>query len=163
MQATVSVPAEPDAPLIAEHPLIDIDHTIWIQLVLFLVVAFLGSRLLFRPYLRMRDERAAGIEGAREESVRLSAEADARLADYEEKVAQARSRAQDERRKVRAQAATEQREITEKARSEAAAALEVAKKRIVEQTEKARAELGPRATQIAGDIASKLLDRKVVS
>ena len=46
-------PSEPDAPLRQEHPLIDIDHTVWIQLVLFFVVAFVSSRLLFRPYLRM--------------------------------------------------------------------------------------------------------------
>ena len=71
MRSTILVPTEPDAPLKEEHPLIDIDHTVWIQLLLFFVVAFIASRLVFRPYLRMRDERTAGIEGARDEGARL--------------------------------------------------------------------------------------------
>ena len=58
MLSTILVPTEPDAPLKEDHPLIDIDFTVFIQLLLFFVVAVIGSRLLFRPYLRMRDERA---------------------------------------------------------------------------------------------------------
>src|SRR5688500_8399210 len=124
MASYALVPSEPDAPLKQEHPLIDIDHTVWIQLVLFFVVAFIGSRLLFRPYLRMRDERSAGIEGARDEATRLSAEADARLAHYEQEIAAARSRAQDERRVMRTEAAARQRDATDKARTEATRAFD---------------------------------------
>jgi len=163
MLSTVSVPSEADAPLHVEHPLIDIDGSVFVQLALFLVVAFLGNRLLFRPYLKMRDARAAGIEGARAEGVRLSAEADARLSNYDQRVSRARSTAHEERRKVRAEAAADQRAVTDKARVEAAAALDSARARITEQTDKARAELGPRASQIADEIASKLLDRQVVN
>jgi F-type H+-transporting ATPase subunit b len=119
MASYVLVPSEPDAPLKEEHPLIDIDHTVWIQLLLFFIVAFIGSRLLFRPYLRMRDERAASIEGARDEAARLSAEADARLSHYEREIEAARARAHDERRAIRTEAATRQREATDKARAEA--------------------------------------------
>jgi F-type H+-transporting ATPase subunit b len=155
------VPSEPDAPLKEEHPLIDIDHTVWIQLLLFFIVAFIGSRLLFRPYLRMRDERAAGIEGARDEAVRLSTEADARLAHYEKEIAVARSRAQDERRTMRTDAAVKQREATEKARADAGKAFDDARLRVERETNLARQQLMPRATQVAEEIAGKLLGRKV--
>jgi F-type H+-transporting ATPase subunit b len=155
------VPSEPDAPLKEEHPLIDIDHTVWIQLLLFFIVAFIGSRLLFRPYLRMRDERAAGIEGARDEAVRLSTEADARLAHYEREIAVARSRAQDERRTMRTEAAVKQREATEKARADAGKAFDEARLRVERETNLARQQLMPRATQVAEEIAGKLLGRKV--
>lgn len=155
------VPSEPDAPLKEEHPLIDIDHTVWIQLLLFFIVAFIGSRLLFRPYLRMRDERAAGIEGARDEAVRLSTEADARLAHYEKEIAVARSRAQDERRTMRTDAAVKQREATDKARTDAVQAFDEARLRVERETNLARQQLMPRATQVAEEIAGKLLGRKV--
>ena len=155
------VPSEPDAPLKEEHPLIDIDHTVWIQLLLFFIVAFIGSRLLFRPYLRMRDERTAGIEGARDEAVRLSTEADARLAHYEREIAAARSRAQDERRTMRTDAAVKQREATEKARADAGRAFDEARLRVERETNLARQQLMPRATQVAEEIAGKLLGRKV--
>ena len=155
------VPSEPDAPLKEEHPLIDIDHTVWIQLLLFFIVAFIGSRLLFRPYLRMRDERAAGIEGARDEAVRLSTEADARLAHYEKEIAVARSRAQDERRTMRTDAAVKQREATDKARADAVQAFDEARLRVERETNLARQQLMPRAAQVAEEIAGKLLGRKV--
>ena len=161
MASYALVPSEPDAPLKQEHPLIDIDHTVWIQLVLFFVVAFIGSRLLFRPYLRMRDERSAGIEGARDEATRLSAEADARLAHYEQEIAAARSRAQDERRVMRTEAATRQRDATDQARADAARAFEDARSRVERETNAARQKLMPRASQVAEEIAGKLLGRKV--
>ncbi len=161
MASYALVPSEPDAPLKEEHPLIDIDHTVWIQLVLFLIVALIGSRLLFRPYLRMRDERSAGIEGARDEAARLSAEADARLAHYESEIASARARANDERRTMRTEAATRQREATETARAQAASAFESARLRVERETNAARQQLMPRAAQTAEEIAGKLLGRKV--
>jgi len=161
MASYALVPSEPDAPLKEEHPLIDIDHTVWIQLVLFLIVALIGSRLLFRPYLRMRDERSAGIEGARDEAARLSAEADARLAHYEREIASARAKAQDERRTMRTDAAARQREATETARAQAASAFENARLRVERETNAARQQLMPRAAQTAEEIAGKLLGRKV--
>lgn len=161
MASYALVPSEPDAPVKAEHPLIDIDHTVWIQLVLFFIVAFIGSRLLYRPYLRMRDERAAGIEGARDEAARLSTEADARLAHYEREIAAARGRAQDERRVMRTEAATRQRDATERARAEATRAFDEARSRVERETNAARQLLMPRASQVAQEIAGKLLGRKV--
>ena len=161
MAAYALVPSEPDAPLKEEHPLIDIDHTVWIQLLLFFIVAFIGSRLLFRPYLRMRDERAAGIEGARDEAARLSAEADARLSHYEREIAAARARAQDERRAIRTEAAARQREATDKARADAVKSFDAARSRVERETNVARQQLMPRASQVAQEIAGKLLGRKV--
>jgi F0F1-type ATP synthase membrane subunit b/b' len=154
-------PSGPDAPLRQEHPLIDIDWTVVLQLGLFLVVAFVSSRLLFRPYLKMRDDRSAGIEGARDEATRLSAEADARLTRYQSQLEAARVRAQDERRKMRSEAAERQRQVTDRARADAGGALDEAKARIREETEAARAKLLPQAQQLAGEIAETLLGRKV--
>ena len=82
-------------------PLIDFDFTALLQLVIFVVMAVVASRFLFKPYLRMREERDAGIDGARAEADRMSAEAEAGLADYEAKLGNARSGALDERRQIR--------------------------------------------------------------
>jgi F-type H+-transporting ATPase subunit b len=144
-----------------EHPLIDFDLTSLLQLAIFAVLAVIASRTLFRPYLKMRDERSAGIEGARAEADRMSAEADARFADYESQLARARVRADDERGKIRAEAAQHQREITEKARAEAMSTEKAARERIETESRQARDTLMPQAGQMATDIASKLLGRKV--
>lgn len=144
-----------------EHPLIDIDLTILIQFGLFVLMALVATRLLFRPYLAMREERSAGIEGAQREAQELSSEADGRLADYESKLAAARDRALEEQRKIRAEAAAHQREVTEAAREKAVAAVDKAHAEVQQQTEAARAELMPRADALAQEMVSKLLGRQV--
>jgi F-type H+-transporting ATPase subunit b len=146
---------------VAAGPLIDFDNTALIQLVIFTVVGLAASRLLFRPYLKMREERSAGIEGARAEAERLSAQADAQMADYETKLAEARRRADSERRQVRSEAAQHQQEITDKARSEAVSALSSAKQQVSDKAQATRDELLPRAEDIGAEIASRLLGRKV--
>ncbi len=143
------------------HPLIDFDWTAIIQLAIF-VALFLAARVfLFKPYLRMRDDREAGIDGARREAAAMSADADARLADYESQLDAARSRANEERRKIRGDAATKQREVTEAARVKAVQAMESAQARVAEQVESARSELSPQAENLAADMVERLLGRKV--
>lgn len=144
-----------------EHPLIDIDGTLWIQLGLFLFMGLIVTNWLFKPYLRMREEREKGIEGARKEAETMSSEADARLADYESKLAAARSRAYDEQRKLRAEAAAYQVEVTDKARAEANKAIEESRAKVRDEVESARSELMPQAEVLAGQISAKLLGRKV--
>ncbi len=145
----------------AEHPMIDIDATAFIQFGIFVVMALASTHWLFKPYLRMREERDAGMEGARKDAENLSAEADAKLADYEDKLASARARAQEERRKIRADAAEHLQTITSEARNAAQEAMAAANSKVVTETTKARSELMPKADALASDIVSKLLGRKV--
>ena len=145
----------------SEHPLIDIDYTVFVTFAIFLIAFLIATQLLFRPYLKMRDERHAGIEGAREEANRLRAETDARLSDFDQQVQEARSKALDERRVVRTEAATRQREIQDQARADAASSMAAARQKITEEAGAARQQLLPRADELARDIASKLLGREV--
>ena len=69
--------------LASGHPLIDIDATAIVQFALFLILMFVANKLMFQPYLALRERRKAGIEGARAEAERMTAQADAKLADYE--------------------------------------------------------------------------------
>jgi F-type H+-transporting ATPase subunit b len=143
------------------HPLIDIDGTVFVQFGLFLLMALVATKLLFKPYLKMREERTAGIEGARREAKELENEAETRMGDYEQRLARARDSALEEQRKVRAEAAAHQREVTEKARAQASVALTEAHAKVVDETTRARQELLPRADALARDIVTKLLGREV--
>ena len=145
----------------AEHPLIDIDNTAFVQFGIFVVMAFFSTQLLFKPYLRMREQRDEGMDGARKQAESLSAEADAKLADYEEKLASARARAQEERRKIRGEAADHLQSITEKARASAQKAVLAANEKVQTETESARSDLMPKAESLAGEMVTKLLGREV--
>lgn len=151
----------PIVSLAGGHPLIDIDATVLVQFVLFLVLFVVANRLLFQPYLRLRERRREGIEGARAEAERMTAQADAKLADYEKQLTVARDRANEEGRKVRAEAAAHEREVTDKARAAAQAAIDEAQATMRRETEAARAQLLPQADALARAISSKLLGREV--
>jgi F-type H+-transporting ATPase subunit b len=147
--------------LAAPHPLIDIDWTVAVQFALFLILFVVANKLLFQPYLALRERRREGIEGAREEATRMTAQADAKLADYEKQLGAARSRANEEGRKVRAEAAANEKDVTDKARAEAQKAIDEAHAKMRAETDAARLALLPQANTLARQIASKLLGREV--
>lgn len=147
--------------LAAAHPLIDIDLTVVVQFVLFLILLGVANKLLFQPYLQLRERRKAGIEGSRAEAERMTAQADSKLADYEKQLGAARNRANDEGRKVRAEAAAHEKEVTDKARTETQKSIDAATAKMRAETDAARLQLLPQATTLARQIASKLLGREV--
>lgn len=146
---------------LAAHPLIDIDWTVLVQFALFLVTFAVANKFLFQPYLRLREARRAGIEGAREQADQMSAQADAKLADYEKQLSQARTRANDEGRKVRLEAAAHEKSVTETSRAESQKALDEATTKVRTETDAARLQLLPQANALARQLASKLLGREV--
>jgi F-type H+-transporting ATPase subunit b len=146
---------------LAAHPLIDIDWTMLVQFALFLVTFAVANKFLFQPYLRLREARRAGIEGAREQADQMSAQADAKLADYETQLAQARSRANEEGRKVRVEAAAHEKSVTDASRAESQKVLDEATARMRAETDAARLQLLPQANALARQLASKLLGREV--
>jgi F-type H+-transporting ATPase subunit b len=141
--------------------IIDIDYTALVQLGLFLVLLIVGNAFLFQPYLRLRARRREGIQGAREQATKMTAEADARLADYESKLGAARTRAGEEQRKVRADAAAYERDTTDAARKASMKALEEAQAKVQADTEAARAQLLPQANALAKTMAARILGREV--
>ena len=147
--------------LAAGHPLIDIDYTVLVQFALFLILFVVANTFMFQPYLALRARRKDGIEGARAEAERMSAQADAKLADYEKQLTGARSRANDEGRKVRAEAAAHEKSVTDSSRAEAQKAIDEAAATMRTETEAARLQLLPQANAIARQIATKLLGREV--
>lgn len=145
----------------AGHPLIDIDGTAVVQFALFVVIYLIANALLFKPYLALRERRKAGIDGARAEAERMTAQADAKLADYQKQLAVARDRAGEEGRKVRLEAAAHEKEVTDKARASAQKAIDEAQTKMRAETDAARQQLMPQADALAKTIASKLLGREV--
>src|SRR5437660_12226937 len=84
----------------APPPLIDVDGTVFVQFALFVLMLIVLSRLVFRPYLAMRDARHKGIEGAREEAASMQQRARDTNADYDAKLNKARLGGAGERARV---------------------------------------------------------------
>jgi F-type H+-transporting ATPase subunit b len=143
------------------HPLIDIDLTALVQFALFLLTVYVANKLLFQPYLQLRERRKAGIDGARAEAERMIVESETKRAEHEKKLTAARDQAAEEGRKIRLEAAQYEQEVTEKARKAAQEAIEAAQKNVRSETEAARAQLLPQAEALARSISAKLLGREV--
>ena len=111
------------APQSHEPQLIDIDHTVFVQLGLFLLLILVLSRLLWKPYLRVRGERVARVEGYREEAARLEADAQQRLDRAEAALAEARRVGAGERAVARAEAQAREQTLLAEANAAAQKAL----------------------------------------
>jgi len=157
----LAVAAAPASGPVKDPPLIDLDSTVFIQLVVFIITALILSRFLFKPFLEMRAARHQGIEGARDEAGRMDDQAKAQIVDYEARFTKAKAKANDERAKIRNEAAERERTITEAARKETETAIEGARQTLATEATSARAALAPRAQEIAGAIAQKILGREI--
>jgi F-type H+-transporting ATPase subunit b len=144
-----------------DPPLIDLDYTVFVQLVLFIVTALFLTRFLFRPYLGVQKARQEGIEGSRDEARRLDEESRARLSIYETSLGTAKARANAERTKHRLEATEREREILDAARGKTQGTLEASRATLAREATATRAELAPRADEIAREMARKILGREI--
>ena len=142
-----------------EAPLIDIDGTVVVQFGLFLLMAALLYGLVFKPFLRVRDERTRGIEGARTEARSLEERAAQMGTDVEARTAAARRKVEEERVQLRAEAATHEAQALGAARDAAQKAIAEARARAQKERDEARTALLAEAEPLAQKVASRVLGR----
>jgi F-type H+-transporting ATPase subunit b len=136
------------------------DPRLLIALIVFFVVLIApANALVFKPLLRVLDERDARTAGTRARAERLEQEASAILARYEQAVRETREESERSRRalltEVRAEA---QREIGG-ARRDAEGRLEAARGEIGSALASARGSLRGQAQDLASQAASQVLGR----
>ncbi len=157
--ALVLVPA----PQSHEPQLIDVDGTIFVQLGLFLLAVVVLYRFLWKPYLRVRDERVTRVEGYRQEAARIDADAEARLARLDAELAEARRVGAGERATARAAALAHEHELLAQAQAAAQRAQAEARAQLAAALAAERATLHQKATEIGREAAKKILGREVSS
>ncbi|MCA9685949.1 MAG: ATP synthase F0 subunit B [Myxococcales bacterium] len=159
MSSTMLFLAAETSVLLAETPVVDIDNTVFIQAGLFLFLMFVLNFMLFKPWLEVRDRRAARIGGALEEAARLREAAGEREQDYDTRLAKAREQAIELRSDSRREAEGEEARIVGEARREAANSLDQTKAQLATEVDAARVTLGARVDALAGDITKQVLGR----
>lgn len=151
------------APRAHEQVLLDVDGTVFVMFGLFVLTALALTQLLWKPYLRVRDERVSRVEGRRQEAARLESDAAARLARVEAQLADARRIGSSERARSRAEAQAKEQEILAQAQAEAQKALAEARARVEAAIAAERAKLEERALLLGREITEKVLGRRVAS
>ena len=120
------------------------------------------GRFLWKPYLRVRTERVARVEGYREEAVKLEADAQQRLARADAALAEARRVGAGERAVARAEAHA--REQTLLAEANAAAQKQAGRRARAPDARRRRPSARswrPTSSEVATTAARKILGREV--
>ena len=144
-----------------EPQLIDVDGTVFIQVGIFLVVLLVLWRFLWKPYLRVRTERVARVEGYREEAVKLEADAQQRLARADAALAEARRTGAGERAVARAEAHAREQTLLAEATAAAQRKLAEARTRLNATVAAERKKLEDGSSAVAVEAARKILGREV--
>jgi F-type H+-transporting ATPase subunit b len=150
-------------PQAGEQQLLDIDSTVFVMLGLFLLLAFILTRWLWKPYLRVRDERVRRVEGARAEAERLEVNSAGRLARIEAQLAEARKAGNAERAQMRAQALVREQQIVAEAQAAAHKMLAEARTKLDAALTTERGRLEASAATLGREIAEKTLGRRLAS
>ena len=137
------------------------DYTIVYQIILFLILWAILSKILFHPYLALLDERERKTAGTLREASDLEREGERLRVQYEEKIAQAQAAGYAIREAIVKEANEQREKLLAQAREEAASVLENAREEVRSQMEKERQLAVAEAANIARDMVSKILGRNV--
>jgi F-type H+-transporting ATPase subunit b len=149
------------APTSHEPQLIDLDGTVYVQLGIFLVLAFVLWRLLWKPYLRIRAERVTRVEGYRQDAVKMEADAATRLAEAETALNAARRMGTAERATARGEAQAREQAILAQANADAQKTLADARARLDASLQAERVKLQAQTREVAKAAAQRILGREV--
>lgn len=141
--------------------MINLNATLLVQLLNFLLLMYLLNRFLFRPVVRLLEERKERTEGRRKAATAAEAEADALWADYQKRLAEARATSDRARAEVVRQAETERAKLVEAASATAEKAVSTARARVRAEAADARKALEADVRRLANDAANRILGRAV--
>lgn len=127
----------------------------------FVVLIFPVNALLFKPLLRVLDERDARITGTRAKAAKLQGNAAELLAQYERQVAETKEASEQERRGLLEEVRAEAQRETAAARSEGESRIEQARREVAESLDGARDILRAQSQELAREAAAQVLGRAV--
>ena len=141
--------------------MISLDISVLYQIIIFVLLWLALSKILFRPYLNLLDERERRTTGAQHDSGELEREGARLKAEYEEKLAQARAAGTATKDAIVQEGRQERERVLQQARDEAARTLEGARREVQSQLDQERQLLASEVAEVARDMVSKILGRRV--
>jgi F-type H+-transporting ATPase subunit b len=140
---------------------VDVDLTFLVQVVLFVGLMLVLKPLLFDPMLRLFEERERRIEGAKLQARKIDDKSASALGKYETEMTKARTAASAERDKIRAEGLAREQQILGSARAASAKVVDEGKRIAHAEAERVRRALKGEATEMARDMAGRVLGREV--
>ncbi len=141
--------------------LINLDKSLIVQAVNFIILLLILQRLLYRPFLAKMEERSTAIRRSLEEAQAARAEAARQAEENAARLRQAHAEAASIREQALKEAAEEQRRLVDAARAEAQRLVESARAQTEADIRRAREELRREVADLATAVAEKLVRRSL--
>ena len=141
--------------------MVNIDYTVFIQLVLFLLLIWILNQVLYKPLLQIMDRRKEILDKAQEEVKTVQETIDRRVAAYEEKIRAAKMEAMGQKGDLAKEGADAAKVITDKAKGEIAGLMGEFQAKLEKELASARDLLRNQSRVISLEIAEKVLGRSI--
>jgi F-type H+-transporting ATPase subunit b len=144
-----------------EGGLINLDRSLLIQVVNFLVLLFILWKLLYKPLVAKMEERTQAIKKSLEEAQAARVDAERQRQEHAAQIQAALGEAQAIRSTALKEAAEEQRRLVEAARAEAGRLVQTAKTEMEQDIRRARQQLQQEVGDLAVQIAERLIKKSL--
>ena len=141
--------------------MISLDYSVVYQIVIFLLLWIILSKLLFRPYLNLLDQRERRTTGAQHDSTDLQHEGARLRAQYEEKIAQAQAAGYAAKEAILQEARQQREKVLTQVREDTMRMLEEVRRELASQVQRERQVVADEVRTIAQEMANKILGRNV--
>ena len=139
--------------------MVTLDSSIIPALVIFLALIFALNHLLFRPLLRIQDERAGRTTGLMAQTRKRLGHHEELFNQYQAALKQGRLESYRYLEQIRSDATRKRAELMEQARSKAEGAIEQARGSIAKEVQAAKKQLEEEAREMARGIVGAILQR----
>jgi len=140
---------------------VNLDVTIWVQMVNFLVLIVILNVLLYKPILAAIENRKRRLQEADDEVKRLNKTVEDKVAEYEEKLRLAKVDAMNRKSEILKEAADQAKAIIDAQRAKIPAMMAEFQARVAKEIEEARKVLARQSEKISAEIAQKVLGRSI--
>lgn len=141
--------------------MIELNLSFVIQLINFGILVLVLNIFLYKPIRKVLADRRQVIDSARDKSVSVDEEVQAKMAQYEARLREAKTGAGIIRAEALKQAQLEETALLEKARKEASDSLATIRSRVAKEAADARELLKKQAELLSGEICEKILGRSL--
>jgi F-type H+-transporting ATPase subunit b len=141
--------------------LIELNFTFFIQVINFLLLIVILNKLLYKPVLKILEEREERIGGSQQAAKKLIEDSQSFIHDYNQKLHNAKIDALNAKNSARGVATEQANGFIKEAREKADEIIDQMQQEMIREIDKAKKELEPELDVMAATIAQQILGRKV--
>lgn len=141
--------------------MINLDLAFVVQIVNFGLLVLVLNIFLYKPIRALLAQRRQEIQSARERAVSVDEQVQAKVAEYEARLREAKADVGAKRAEMVKEAQAEETALLNKARQEAAMSIASIRERVLKESAEARVLLQKQVDALSGDICEKILGRSL--